>query len=111
MNRRKSTRPRSRRASGPVCNEPLERRTLLSTLVISGTAGDDSITLGVNAAGNIVADVNGAQNTYDPKQFTNVQVQGDGGQDTLNVQATALPTEANGIAVMNVGDLHGVQDI
>jgi len=91
--------------------EALERRVLFDTLVISGTAGDDVIALSVNATGNIVAVVNGTQMTYDPKQYTDVQVQGDGGHDTLNVQATVLPTTAMFVAVVNVGDPHGVQDI
>ena len=91
--------------------EALERRVLFNALVISGTAGDDVITLGVDSTGKIVATVNSSSHTYDTKQYTDVQVQGDGGNDTLDVQATVLPTTAMFIAVVNVGAQHGVQDI
>lgn len=93
--------------------ERLERRTLLSTLVVSGTSGDDTITLDVTPQGGVETIVNGVKQDYAPNQWDAVDVSSGTGNDTINVKATVVPTTLRylGFATINVGDEHGVQDI
>lgn len=93
--------------------EPLERRTLLSALVVNGTAGDDTIALGVTPQGGVETIVNGVTQDYAPGQWDAVDVNSGTGNDTIDVKATVVPTTLRylGFATINVGDEHGVQDI
>ena len=112
---RKSNRksPLSLRARRAVLAEVLEPRTLLSTLLVNGTAGDDTITLGVTAADGVKVIVNGSEKDYAPGQWTAVQVDSGTGNDTMDVRATVVPTaiSGEGSGTVNVGDPKGVQDI
>ena len=103
----------SPRARHTILAEALEPRTLLSTLVVNGTAGDDTIALGVTAAGGVKVIVNGSEKDYAPGQWTAVQVDSGTGNDTINVKATVVPTAigGEGSGTVNVGDANGVQDI
>lgn len=80
--------------------EPLEGRTLFS-IMINGTAGNDTITLSWHSSGTggtvfIDANVNGTPVSL-PASFTDVlQVDTGTGQDTVNVLSTVLPTTING---------------
>jgi len=102
--------PRTGRGILPELSEP---RTLLSTLVVNGTEDNDTITLGATTAGGVKVIVNGSEKDYAPGQWTAVQVNSGTGNDTINVQATVVPTAigGEGSGTMNVGDAKGVQDI
>jgi hypothetical protein len=111
-------RPLRRNARRQICLcEPLERRRLLAnTLVVNDTAAVDTITVGVTPAGGIRININGTQTDYAPGQWDSLQVQdGAGGADTINVQATVVPTIVHyvttNVATINVGDASGVQDV
>jgi hypothetical protein len=100
----------------PATVEPLERRRLLAnTLVVNDTAAVDTITVGVAPAGGIRIIVNGNQTDYAPGQWDSLQVNNSAGADTINVQATVVPTVvhygATNVVTINVGDATGVQDI
>ena len=110
--------PKMRRRSGygyghgPV-PEPLEPRVLFSTLLVNGTAGDDTITLGVTSAGGIRTDVNGDVHEYAPGQWTDVVVNAEMGTDAVAVKGTVVPSlirYAQNV-VVNVGSTDGVQGI
>ena len=104
--------PRLMRRAIVSC-EPLERRTLLSTLVVSGTGEDDAITLDVTAAGGVRTVVNGVSTDYAAGQWTDVAVNSGAGDDTINIKATVVPTLVRYAekASIQVGDASGVQDI
>jgi len=107
-----AVRRRPRLVVATAC-ESLERRTLLSTLVVSGTAGDDTITLDVTPQGGVETVVNGVKQDYAPNQWDAVEVGSGTGNDTINVKATVVSTTLRYLqfATINVGDEHGVQDI
>jgi hypothetical protein len=94
--------------------ESLEERRLLTALVIHDTPNVDTITL--SAAGNngIVVILNGVETDYKPNQFDSVNINSSVGADTINVQATVVPTivhyAANNVTVI-VGSANGVQNI
>jgi hypothetical protein len=82
--------------------------------MISGTSGDDTITLDVTGGGLIKAVVNGVETDYDPASYSDVSVQGAGGSDSLSIRATALPTRilSDGTDTILIGnEINGVQSI
>lgn len=93
--------------------ELLERRTLLSALMVNDTPGTDTITLGVTPAGGIKTVVNGQETDYAPGAWDAAIVQSTAGGDTINVEATVVPTTVHYLdsVTINVGDSAGVQDI
>ena len=113
MRRRREVHKKFARAARCVC-ERLEGRTLLTPLMISGTSGDDTITLDVTGGGLIKAVVNGVETDYDPASYSDVSVQGAGGSDSLSIRATALPTRilSDGTDTILIGnEINGVQSI
>ena len=108
-------RPLKRRllSPSPIHCESLEERRLLTPLVVSDTPAIDVITLGVTGGG-IKVILNGVETDYKPNQWDSVLVSSSAGADTINVQATIVPTivhyAANG-ATVNIGDAGGVQNI
>ena len=110
---RSAHRFKNRHIRGQVTCEPLEHRTLLSTLVVTGTPGDDTITLGVTLQGGVETIVNGVKQDYAPNQWDAVEVDSGTGNDAINVKATVVPSTLRylGYATINVGDENGVQDI
>ena len=96
-----------------VACELLEHRTLLSALLVNDTPGMDTITLGATPAGGIKTIVNGQETDYTPGQWDSLIVQSTAGGDTINVQATVVPTTVHYLdsVTINVGDPMGVQDI
>jgi hypothetical protein len=103
---------RRRHISRAVC-EFLETRRLLTALVVNDTPDIDMITLGVTPAGGVRTIVNGKQTDYAPGQWDSVLVNSSKGDDTINVQATVVPTTVhyNDYVSINVGDDSGVQDV
>ncbi|HSZ54099.1 MAG TPA: IPT/TIG domain-containing protein [Tepidisphaeraceae bacterium] len=87
--------------------------TFPSTLYITGTSGNDTISLSGTGGAMLQADVNGAITSYNPSDYSNVVIEGIGGSDTIAVQSTELPTTVigAGIDAVNVGDSSGLQDI
>lgn len=88
MGRRLYGRPRHPRGGDRVrlC-EALEPRTLLS-VNISGTAGNDTISLTVGAGGVLQATVNATTTTYTASQYSGgVTIDTKAGSDTLNIAA------------------------
>ena len=102
------------RNAGPsVSFEQLEGRTLFSVLSITGTAGNDYISLAGSGGTLLQVDVNGVITHYNPFDYTSVQIDGVGGNDTINILGTELPTTVTGRGhdTVTVGDTNGVQDI
>ena len=93
----------------PPCRlEMLETRRLLSitldgeTLRLTGTAGNDEITLSrVAGTDNVVARINGESATFNLDQFEAVVVRGEAGDDFLRPSASGLT--ARGIFVLTQG--------
>lgn len=87
-----------------VC-EPLESRTLLS-VNISGTSGDDTISLSV-ASGVLQATVNATTTHYTATQYAGgITVDTQGGTDTLNISslpAVPVSVQDEGRLTVNVG--------
>lgn len=114
--RARAARPAFRRSD--FC-EPLEARTLFTTLVVTGTPGNDNITLGIFHwaqpffADGISVTLNGVTTNYPPNLWTAVQINNGAGNDTINVLGTLVPTSVmgGGPDVVNVGDSTGVQNI
>lgn len=102
-----------RTAASPTVCEQLERRTLLSTLVVTGTTGNDTITVGASAAGGITVTVGSKTTTYAKGQWDSVEVNTLGGDDIIGVTQTVVPTriEATGSLSVSIGDTGGVQHI
>lgn len=111
-NRCKGLRQAIRSRTASRC-EALERRTLLSALLVNDTPSMDTITVGVTAAGGVKTIVNGQETDYAPAQWDSVVVQSTAGGDTINVQATVVPTTVHYLdsVTINVGDSTGVQNI
>lgn len=97
----------------PVACERLEERTLLSALTVTGTAGNDTITLDATSTGGIKVTVNGTTKEYPAGKFDAVEINSLAGNDTINIKATVVPTTVSGEGrgIANVGNTHGVQDI
>jgi hypothetical protein len=93
--------------------EPLEPRALLSALIVNDTTANDTITLGATPAGGVKVVINGAEADYPAGQWDSVLVSSNAGSDTINVQATVVPTTIHYrmSAAVNVGDASGVQHI
>ena len=70
-----------------------------STLVINGDQYganyNDIISLGETGAGGVSVTLNGETDTYAPGQVSSVQINSGGGQDTIFIQATVVPTSVN----------------
>ena len=61
------------------------------TLTIVGDGGPDVIDVYSNAAGQIVANTNGLTTTFLANQVTGISLDGQGGNDVLTSQVTAVP--------------------
>jgi len=124
-----NTEPRQISKRIPSVIEQLERRLLLSSfsvadadppeLTIQGTAGNDTISVGLSTGGVLEAIVNGTTRTYTPAQYAGGVVidtgQSSGPGDTLNIGGLPdVPTQvqSEGPLTANVGSVNrGVQDI
>jgi hypothetical protein len=93
--------------------QSLEPRRLLTALTINDTPAVDTITLGVTPTGGIKVILNAVETDYKTSQFDSVIVNSTTANDTINVQATVLPTTVHysSAANVNVGDASGMQDI
>lgn len=78
--------------------EGLEPRTLFSTLMVNGTAGADTIALGVTSQGGVKVTLNGVTTEYQPGQWTDVAVNTKAGDDSVAVNASVVP-----IGIVNGG--------
>ena len=83
---------RSRAAITSARLEPLERRALMTTITVNGTAGDDVISLSYDAS-NYVVNLNGQESLHPSGGVTNVVINALGGADQVNVLGT-LPLDA-----------------
>ena len=101
-------------AGGPLA-ELLERRTLLSTLVVNGTSSDDRIALGVTPSGGVEVTINGQTTDYAPNQWTDVSVDSGDARvvDQINVTGTVVPVTitGEGSGDVMVGGPSGVQNV
>ena len=98
------TSSRSRRLIARL--EGLEARTLFSTLVVNGTAGADTIALGVTDHGGVKVTLNGVTTDYLPGQWTDVAVNTKAGDDAVAVNASVVPiaiVNGGGHDIVNVG--------
>ena len=97
-------RPTSRRRAKPpparLLVRSFEPRITPSTLIITGTRGDDTITLGVDSAGGISVDFNGQTSNYAAGQWSAVVVNPGGGSNNVSVNAlpSAVPATVNSAA-------------
>jgi len=99
--------------------ERLESRSLLTTLLVSGTPGDDLIVLGLTAPGGISVTLNGKLTEYLPAQWTDITIDTGTGVDAVTVAATNVPVKVVGHSAVNgpddamrVGsDTGGVRDV
>ena len=91
--------------------EPLEARTLLSSVTLTGTAGNDAFLATLDAAGTTVQFyVNASPATGTPvatvplASFSGLVVNGGGGADSLTFAAAgaAVPLDASGTAALSV---------
>jgi len=64
--------------------EPLEARRMLSAVTVTGTKGDDEISI-THSGGEIVVTRNGAELRYDADDVTSVEVDAQGGNDKVVV--------------------------
>lgn len=90
------------------------RQFLSSTLVISGTAAADTITLAASPSGDIPVTFNGKQTDYPVASYSAVQVNSGGGSDVVTVQATLRSTtlSSTGPASVTIGNTtDGMDDI
>ncbi len=78
-------RPSRRRATARLL-EALENRLLFVTMPVTGTEGNDVITLSVSG-GNVVATVNGTPGALPDTIVTDVTINGLGGADTITVHS------------------------
>ena len=96
--------------------EPLEGRTLLTTLpvlTVNGTSGNDSISLSNSGVFEFQVNLNSTITRYLYTSYSGVQINGVGGNDTISILAIGLPTTVVGAGQDTVilGDSNGVQDI
>ena len=69
--------------------ERLEERSLLATLTVTGTAGNDAISAWVSGS-DLNVNVNGATFTVPSSAFDRIRVLGVGGDDRIKLDSTVL---------------------
>src|SRR5688500_4958390 len=96
----------SRRPLGPGAHSPppchvvqsLERRSLLTTLILIGTPENDVISLSVSG-GFVIGSINGSETSVPDTKVTDILISADAGDDLIGIVANGLnPTTVNGHA-------------
>src|SRR5262245_46170544 len=71
--------------------EPLENRLMFITTTFDATSGSDVISLSV-VSGDIVCTINGVQDSRSDVLFNSIEINGFGGNDTINIHSTGNNT-------------------